>query len=291
MQLGVCQTPVLTSLETVREYIDAAASAVPTAMNTPGIPGTPGTPDAASTPGGPTPGLLLFPELFFGGFDYANIALWASRAGELRNIFQECADAHGVALAATLMEPAGESAPSAQGPFNSLYFFAPRQNGIPAGGQRIYSKIHLFPAGEHIHFQPGRPEFSPVTWEGVPIGGCICYDLRFPEIFRTQASAAPDIFVVAGQWPASRVAHWQILLRARAVENQCYVLACNGVGPSSLGILGGHSCLVNPQGDVVFELNSEAGSAWGAYNADAVAQARKLVASRTSPVLEVRPRS
>lgn len=265
--LGICQTPVLTSPEAVREALDAALA------------------DMFS------PGIVLFPELFFGGFDYSRLEELADRTPEIQAMFREAAQEHGVALAATFLEAAPDFffAPEGQGdqtsfrPLNSLYFFAP---GQPE--QRMYSKVHLFPAGEHLHFTPGPfgpGDFPPVRWKGLTIGGCVCYDLRFPEIFRMQTPHDPDLFLVAGQWPEARAAHWRKLLAARALENQCYVLACNGTGDSSLGVLGGGSGLVDPQGEAVFALGPEAGSAMAPYDPSAVEQARSLVSTRTSPFL------
>ena len=264
MYLGVCQTPVLTSLEGVREFLDAAVAEMP------------------------SPGIVLFPELLYGGFDYGRVEMWLERTPEVMRMFQECATAHRIALAATFLES------GSAGPLNSLYFFEPGQAAASSGGglcgHRIYSKVHLFPSGEHLHFQPGSPVFQPVCWQGLTIAGCICYDLRFPEIFRSQTFVDPDVFLVAGQWPALRIAHWQTLLPARAVENQCYVLACNGSGASALGPLGGRSCLTDPQGERIFQLGSEVGCACAPYDPAAVRDARVLISTRTSPVLGVLPR-
>lgn len=88
----------------------------------------------------------------------------------------------------------------------------------------------------------------------------ICYDLRFPELFRAAAlGAAPELYLVIASWPDKRIAHWMALLRARAIENQAYVLGVNRVGSDPAHGYNGRSLLVDPWGEVV----SDAGAGEG----------------------------
>jgi predicted amidohydrolase len=112
-----------------------------------------------------------------------------------------------------------------------------------------YAKMHPFSyAGEEKHYTPGQ---GPVTFDlaGAPSSVFICYDLRFPEIFRSVARDVKVIYLLAN-WPASRQEHWHALLRARAIENQCYVAGVNRVGADGGGIeyVGG-SCVHGPFGE------------------------------------------
>ena len=73
----------------------------------------------------------------------------------------------------------------------------------------------------------------------VRAGLSTCYDLRFPELYRAQLDAGATVFVVPAAWPTARVAHWTLLAHARAVENQCVVIACNAAGPNAGTVMGG----------------------------------------------------
>jgi predicted amidohydrolase len=84
-------------------------------------------------------------------------------------------------------------------------------------------------------------------------GLAICYDLRFPEQFRAYALAGARLALLCAEWPNPRLAHWQTLLRARAIENQFFVVACNRVGSSAGTSFFGHSCVIDPWGEVLAE--------------------------------------
>lgn len=131
---------------------------------------------------------------------------------------------------------------------NSAAFFAP--NGRMMG---VYRKIHLFRLmDEDKWLQPGS---SPLTID-LPWGEtglAICYDLRFPELFRQYAVNGAKMIIIPAEWPAARVEHWRALLVARAIENQCYIVACNAVGETGDTVFGGHSMIVDPWGKIVIE--------------------------------------
>ena len=80
------------------------------------------------------------------------------------------------------------------------------------------------------------------------IGLSTCYDLRFPELYRQQLDAGAEVFVVPAAWPAARVAHWTLLGRARAVEDQAFVVQCNTAGTHAGTEMGGRSQVVAPDG-------------------------------------------
>lgn len=109
--------------------------------------------------------------------------------------------------------------------YNSLYFIG-REGEILA----IYDKIHLFsPMGEKQRYTPGRSPLV-VEFEGIRFGLSICYDLRFPELYRAERQEDAEVFLVPAQWPAERSDHFAILLRARALENLAYVIGVNRTG-------------------------------------------------------------
>ena len=79
----------------------------------------------------------------------------------------------------------------------------------------------------------------------------ICYDLRFPELFRKYALGGAKVVFLMAEWPWPRLAHWQTLLKARAIENQCFVVACNRVGKSGEWSFFGHSGIYDPSGELL----------------------------------------
>jgi len=122
-----------------------------------------------------------------------------------------------------------------------------------------YRKIHPFTlGGEDLIFNSGT---EIVTWElgGFAVQPAICYDLRFPEIFRAGLRRGATFIVVQANWPESRQAHWEILLRARAIENQCYVAGVNCLGMQRGTRYAGGSLLITPKGEIVVSAGSEEG--------------------------------
>ncbi len=88
-------------------------------------------------------------------------------------------------------------------------------------------------------------------------GLATCYDLRFPELFRRLVDSGAETFLLSSGWPITRIEHWQVLARARAIEDQAWVVACNGAGNHAGVQLGGHSVVVDPRGVVLAEAGVE----------------------------------
>jgi predicted amidohydrolase len=131
----------------------------------------------------------------------------------------------------------------------------------PDGGQILkYSKIHLFggPEGERKDFSSGDQVETVMIGE-MMFGCAICYDLRFPELFRTLLAKGAETLIVSASWPSARISHWRTLLSARAIENQSYVVGCNAVGNQRGVQLGGNSMVINPSGEIIAELGVEPG--------------------------------
>jgi predicted amidohydrolase len=120
--------------------------------------------------------------------------------------------------------------------------------------QGAYRKVHLFGfnGGETTVMSNGGDLVlvdSPLGRTGL----ATCYDLRFPELFRRLVDQGAEAFVVASGWPERRQGHWQVLARARAIENQAHVLACNAAGTHGGVPMAGLSMVIDPQGDVLAE--------------------------------------
>jgi predicted amidohydrolase len=122
----------------------------------------------------------------------------------------------------------------------------------PDGTVHRYDKVHPFThAGEHHHFSAGS-ELRTFTVEGTRISPFVCYDLRFADEFWALGPGT-DVFVVPANWPDTRREHWRTLLRARAIENQCYVVGVNRVGEGGGLSYAGGSCIVDPLGRTLVE--------------------------------------
>ncbi len=121
----------------------------------------------------------------------------------------------------------------------------------PQGIAGRYRKIHLFePMGELRVFSPGN-RVLVVDTPLAKLGVIICYDLRFPEITRPLPFQGVEILCVPAQWPIQRVTQWEILLKARAVENQFFVLGCNRWGQAGSYTFPGRSLILDPLGEIL----------------------------------------
>ncbi|QFG69678.1 carbon-nitrogen family hydrolase [Ornithinimicrobium pratense] len=125
-----------------------------------------------------------------------------------------------------------------------------------------YRKIHRFGfgSGEPRLMEAGAELVItdlPAPADALTVGLSTCYDLRFPELYRAQLDLGAEIFVVPAAWPAARVEAWRLLARARAIEDQCFVLACNTAGTHAGVEMGGHSAVIDPWGTVLAEAGTE----------------------------------
>ncbi|MGY4688730.1 carbon-nitrogen family hydrolase [Salibacterium sp. K-3] len=117
-----------------------------------------------------------------------------------------------------------------------------------------YDKLHLVPMlDEPAHLTGGRNKAEVFELDGVKMGVVICYDLRFPEIFRSLALEGAQIFFITAEWPDARRNHWYHLQIARAIENQCFVISCNRIGSYNGVEFAGTSMVVDPWGNVPAE--------------------------------------
>ena len=186
--------------------------------------------------------VLLFPELVDGG--YAALALGAA-PHRLRDAFLDSFRNTSrrfplCCIAGSTCFETGSSLPTN----TSLAF---------SGGRLVhrYDKIHLFkPTGDHQYFQRGKHArvFSlGHNTNRINAGVVICYDLRFPELIRILALQGMKLLCVPARWPRSRDEAWWALLKARAIENQIFVVGCNARGEE-----GGYSYAFDPMGTLIF---------------------------------------
>jgi predicted amidohydrolase len=206
--------------------------------------------------------LVVLPELWQPtGFGYRR---WAELAepvdGPLVHSMARAARAAGVVLHAGSWIETNGAGPDGRGLWNTSMVFGPDGSLLAT-----YRKVHRFGFGQGepvlLEAGPGVVKVDlplPLpTGEGesrsVTTGLATCYDLRFPEQFRLLLDAGATLFVVPAAWPAARVGHWQLLGRARAIENQAFMVQCNTAGTHAGVEMGGHSQVVDPWGVVVAE--------------------------------------
>lgn len=187
---------------------------------------------------------LVLPELWSTGYDLEKAADYAAPTDA--GIFAEMAaiaDRHNLYLLGSCLSRQGDDRFG-----NTAVLFD--RDGQPLGE---YSKIHLFRLMDEEKYLTGGDRLTLVDTPWGKMGLAICYDLRFPEIFRAYALDGAGVIFLPSEWPHPRLEHWRTLLRARAIENQLYLVACNRVGTSKGTEFFGHSCIVEPWGKTVVE--------------------------------------
>ncbi len=212
--------------------------------------------------------LLVLPELADGG--YAALSGGASPHVPTDSYFAALADLTRQHPLCCIAGSSFVTAPAGRRTNSSLTF---------AQGHLIhrYDKVHLFrPTGDDRYFSPGRTYGTfRVTLIGqrVRAGVVICYDLRFPELIRAMAREGMQLLIVPARWPKVRDEAWQTLLKARATENQIFVLGCNARGEE-----GGFSYAFDPTGTMIFSNRGKKPHELETFtlNLDSLAEARRL---------------
>jgi omega-amidase len=142
-----------------------------------------------------------------------------------------------------------------------------------------YAKVHLFKHGhEHEHYAPGQDllNFNWGSKDGCNVAPQICYDLRFPELFRRAAAEGAQLLPVIANWPVARHAHWLTLLAARAIENQAFVAGCNRIGRDGVGLeYAGGSRIIDFGGNVLADAGGEETIITASIDVDALREYRR----------------
>jgi predicted amidohydrolase len=210
--------------------------------------------------------LLMLPELWPTGYDLDTARRFAAPLhGGPFAVMAELARTHRLYVLGTALEANPEGLP-----FNTATLYGPEGDLVS-----VYRKVHLFPPmGEVEHMSPGNalPTFD-LPWGRVAVA--ICYDLRFPELWRRYTYDGACLVLIPAEWPVRRVEHWRLLLRARAVENQLFVVGCNRAGEDGDGKFGGHSAAVDPWGRLLVEGGMEPGIFLATLDLGEVSRARE----------------
>jgi predicted amidohydrolase len=122
-----------------------------------------------------------------------------------------------------------------------------------------YTKIHPFTLGGEAACYAAGTEIVTFDWNGCTTAPLVCYDLRFPEVFRSAVARGTQLYAVIANWPVKREMHWVTLLQARAIENQAYVVGVNRCGADPKHTYSGRSMVIDPHGKILAEIGNEEG--------------------------------
>ncbi len=239
----------------------------------------------------PSPGsLIALPELWATGFVYEQLNQLSNEIPDLLVEMEDLAQSHGIVLAGSLPYKEGDSL------YNKLFF-----SGLGAPESHGIAKQHLFSFWQEDQWFSTGNRPSPIDLNGEDlVGGFVCYDLRFPDTVRLQCCQGAEILVMSAEWPLARIEQWKILLQARAIENQAFVVASNACGKWDGMKMGGHSLIIAPDGEILAEagevpesavllinkevqkelrqrFNSVAPSPWAVEDGDKVVSLKSLV--------------
>lgn len=203
--------------------------------------------------------LIVLPELFNGYGDLGPVVQQAEPIpGPTSERLRQCAVEHGVRLVAGSICERSEKPDRG---YNTSLFYSPDGSLLAR-----YRKLHLFEANvpgnasvcESDHMAAGD-EVATVSTDLATFGLAICYDLRFPELFRQMSSRGMEVLLFPSAFTyATGKDHWHVLLRARAIENQCYVVAANQCGKHTERLASyGHSLIIDPWGRILAEATDE----------------------------------
>jgi predicted amidohydrolase len=185
--------------------------------------------------------LTVLTEMFATGFSMEPELIAEPEGGETEQFLHDQARQHGTWLVGSIAQLGADG--------------RARNNALlvsPDGAVHRYAKIHPFSyAQEHEHYAAGTQHLT-VDVDGLRVSVFVCYDLRFANEFWTLAGDT-DLYVVPANWPQQRREHWRALLRARAIENQAYVVGVNRVGTVGDQRYVGDSAIIDPQGQVLAE--------------------------------------
>jgi len=185
--------------------------------------------------------LVVLPEMWSTGYDYRHLAALARQTPAVLDALGAASREFGLTVVGSLAEPDGDKVCNTAWVIDSGKVVA------------SYRKLHLFSTMGEDRFLHAGSDYLVVDTNAGRLGVAICYDLRFPELFRRMALDGAEIFCLPAEWPKPRQEHWRTLLRARAIENQCFVASANCCGVQGKLDFFGMSLLIAPRGEILAE--------------------------------------
>jgi omega-amidase len=197
--------------------------------------------------------LVVLPEMFATGFSMNAAGIDDTETQASQSFLRRMATTHQIWIQAGLVTRRTDGRPA-----NQSVVYDPTGTEVAR-----YDKIFPFaPGGELEHYAAGE-RVVLYSWGGFTVASFICYDLRFPEIFRLAAARGANLYTVIASWPERRTGHWVALLQARAIENQAWVIGVNRCGRDPYLGYSGRSLIIDPHGTIV----SDAGTGEGLITA------------------------
>jgi omega-amidase len=191
----------------------------------------------------PAGALVLLPEMFSTGFSMNVAAVAEGGPSATEEFLAQTARELGVFILGGLVTRCADGRGR-----NQAVAFSPAGKEVAR-----YQKIQPFTlGGESQHYAAGK-EIVTFAWQHMVVAPFICYDLRFPELFRRAVRQGAQLFTVIANWPTPRIHHWTTLLQARAIENQAYVVGLNRCGSDPKHAYSGRSMMISPRGDILAE--------------------------------------
>lgn len=186
--------------------------------------------------------LILLPEMWSTGYDFPNFSRLAKSTPALLERLSTIAIQRSTAIGGTMLEQEGGKF------YNTFHLIDPAGEIISR-----YRKIHLFSLMNEPDFLSPGQEMVISRIRDIPVGLMTCYDLRFPEFSHQLALKGARLLLISAQWPKQRAAHWQALLKARAIENQLFIVACNRIGQGTEQVFPGLSAVYDPWGEQILK--------------------------------------
>jgi predicted amidohydrolase len=209
--------------------------------------------------------LVVLPEMWATGFAYKQLNELARQTAALVMELTDFSRRYGMVIVGSLPEPHEDKV------YNTAYVL---DKGELKG---TYRKLHLFSLMQEDRFFDAGDGWLVAETSVGRVGVFICYDLRFPELARRLALEGAEILVVPGEWPKPRQEHWRTLLRARAIENQLFVVSANCCGVVGKLDFFGMSMIIDPKGEVLAEGGYEPAAVAATLDFDAMAAWREQI--------------
>jgi predicted amidohydrolase len=210
--------------------------------------------------------LLVLPELFTTGYclDQASLLAETPKGHSIRLLRDLAGRFHLCLIAGSLLEKRE----------NRIYNTSPviGKDGRLLG---FYDKTHLFPTFQEDRYLTPGGELPVFRTDMGVFGVMICFDIRFPELARSLALSGAQVILCPAEFPAERTAIWAALLRARAIENQVFVVGCNRVGSDGKHTYGGRSAIIDPEGKTLAQADEAPQLISAVIDLEQVAAARK----------------
>jgi len=207
--------------------------------------------------------LAVIPEMFSCSFDNENLKQHSKSTDKILEKLSLLAKVNQMAITGSLPEKENDQI------YNSMVF-------IDRDGKIIfrYRKLHLFKlTNEHLYYSAGN-DIAVLDSSFGRIGLMICYDLRFPELARILSLQGAKMIIVCAQWPEARKEHWETLIKARAIENQLFMICSNRTGIEDNLKFPGMSMVVDPLGNVLIMGKDKAESIFAEVDLKLVKHAR-----------------